>query len=161
MPIEIDVEQSAIEQARQLAEIMRKFGDKDLIPALRRELTASTKEARVRVRNRIREELPHRGGLNKWVGKAPTASSKILPHKASVTIRLGQKKHDLYQLNERGIARHPLFNLRKHWFTTYLPVGDHWWEASFDPEIPEIRQHVDDGIAAAIEAAMDMYGGGE
>lgn len=157
--IVVDLNASTIERAQQLAAALRDLGDRETIPALRRALRTETKDARIRIRNRIRQALPKRGGLNKWVGRTPRLESKFMPKATSVKLTLARTDHDLAQMNRGGFVRHPLFANRKRWFVTRLPSGPHWWEKATDPELATLRERVAVAVDQTVSAAMTKYGG--
>lgn len=81
-----------------------------------------------RVRTEVRAEAvakyPKRGGLNIWVAKAPVRVAVLTgANSAGVKVRVGRKGHDFKSLDAQGIARHPLFGNRGHWYGNAVAPG--------------------------------------
>ena len=144
------------EQMVDLARRMREVGDREIIPALRREITAGTRDTRRKVRDRIRATLPQEGGLNRWAGTMPSMSTHIERDRASVKLRLTKRGHDLEAMN-RGTVRHPLFGNRRHWYTTRVPA--HWFEDAVESaDIDTLAARVFAAVEHAVTEAVTRHG---
>lgn len=134
---------------------LRRVGDKGrdgVMATMRREINAETKPMRRQARDRIVGALPRSGGLNKWVGRLPTASVRVERDRASVKVVLNRRGHDLQAMNRRGLVRHPLYGNRAHWYSTPVPRG--FYEDAVAPEAREMVARVADAIGRAVERTV-------
>lgn len=139
------------EMARQKAK-MTQIGQRTLNNAIRRAVTSSTKPTRIKIRSSIRAELPKKGGLNKWVGKTPTAQTKFGygAHPASIKLTLDKKGHDFRKMNRSGKARHPVFGNRKVWRVTEVPIR--FFERVIIDDAPRLKLAVTKAVSDVIES---------
>jgi hypothetical protein len=123
----------------------------DLNLAIRRAVTSATKPTRIIIRESIRAALPKKGGLNRWVGKTPTAHTTFAygPHPASIKLTLDVKGHDLRRMNRTGKARHPVFGNRKRWAVTEVPVE--FFEKPLIVDGPRVKADVTKAVSDVIE----------
>lgn len=146
-----------LQQAVDLANRMKEVGDKEIIPTLRRELNAGTKDTRRQIRDRIRSELPHAGGLDRWAGTMPSMSTHIERDRASVKLRLSKRGHDLAAMNRTGLVRHPLFGNRKRWYETRIP--SHWFETAVQStDTDALRRRVFEAVEHAVTESVMRHG---
>lgn len=145
VPIQIEGGQQLVDLGARL----RAMGDKTIVPAFRRQMNAGTKDLRKRARDRIRVQLPHRGGLDKWAGTMPSTSVRVERDRASVKVALQKRGHDLKAM-DKGIVRHPTFGHRP-WKSQRIGAG--WWSAAIEPEADSFFATLNDAVARAISDA--------
>ena len=106
----------------QVAKALKSAGTKELRAKIRKAMSEETKPTRKAVKQSALDNLPKKGGLNKWAAKVPNANTDFRPKSAGIRIRIAKKGHDMAALN-RGRLRHPLFGDRKHWYTQAIAPG--------------------------------------
>lgn len=153
-----EVRVSGAEDLVQLGKTLKALGDKTILPTLRRELNADTKEQRRKIRDRIRtgSGLPQRGGLAKWLAGTPATSTHVERDRASIKLKLSKRGHDIAAAN-RGRLRHPVFG-RRPWVTQDIASG--WWESAAEPEVEELARKVADAVDRAVQRAVEQYKSG-
>lgn len=153
-----DVKITGTEDVVDLARALKRLGDTTIIPTLRREINASTKDERRAIRDAIRgSQLPQRGGLAAWVARTPSMSTKVERDRASIKLKLQRRGHDLEAIN-RGRLRRLVFG-HHPWVTQ--EVSAHWWERAVEPRAHDVQTHVAEALSRAVERAVEHYKGGE
>lgn len=118
---------------------------------LRKQIRATTKATRYKIRDAAKADLPKEGGLNKWAARVPSASVHTQGKRQGVRLRLTRRGADMRALN-RGVARHPVFGNKKVWRNTYFKDKARWFDRAAEADKPRLVKEMQDGIAAAIEA---------
>lgn len=101
----VEVEPSFREVALRL-----KAADVELWKATQKNIRVATAPARPAVRAFARATLPKRGGLNEWVASAAVTTSILTGARtAGVAVRVKKRGHDMKDLDQTGVVRHPVF----------------------------------------------------
>lgn len=127
---------------------LRDAGTKEMRTRLRKIMAEETKPLRKAIKQSAIDELPAKGGLNKWAASMPAQNTDFRERSAGVRIRMSKKGHDLAALN-RGRLRHPLFGNRKHWYTQTIATG--FFTKPIEKDGDELKAR----IKVAIEKYMD------
>jgi hypothetical protein len=138
---------------KQLRAASDKDGAKSITNALRREVRDATKETRTAIKKSALENLPSKGGLNRWAASTPGATTRLYGRNTSVRISMRKQGHDLAALN-RGRLRHPLFGRRTHWYQQEIAPG--FFTKPVEENADALRQRVVDAINAAAERAARL-----
>lgn len=123
---------------------LEKLGRGDLRKQLRKELAASSKPARMKVRDMEKDYLP--SGMDKKYTKIPTQTLNVSKTGVSMVWKQRRTNSDLKAL-DRGRLRHPLFGNRKFWYEQSIPAG--MWSKSIDKVAP--------GVIRDTGEALDNY----
>lgn len=105
-----------------VAKTLKAAGTREMRTRLRKIMAEETKPLRKEIKQSAIDELPTRGGLNKWAASMPAQNTDFRERSAGVRIRMSKKGHDLAALN-RGRLRHPLFRNRKYWYQQSIAQG--------------------------------------
>jgi hypothetical protein len=101
-----------------------KEADAALWKITRRNLVVAVAPARPAIRASARESLPQRGGLNEWVAKSSITTTVLTGSRtAGVRLRVRKSGHDLADLDQGGVVRHPVFGNRDAWVSQQVPPG--------------------------------------
>lgn len=101
---------------------MQRASEREVKKTLRRIVTQETKPTRRVIKETARDELPKRGGLNKWAAVMPRAVTDFRPGRSSVKIQHRKSGHDMKALN-RGRLRHPVYGNKKNWVMQSITPG--------------------------------------
>lgn len=128
-------------------------GAKSIQNALRKEVREITKRTRQNIKRSALQNLPSKGGLNRWAASMPGATTNLRGRATSVRISMKKSGHDIAALN-RGRLRHPLFGNRRSWHGQDIEPG--FFTDVIEGEAPELRRQILHAIRAAAQRAADL-----
>lgn len=159
MPDGFDIHITNLDDVAALSRDLRKMGEKDLPKAMRAAGKRIGEPAGELIRQAALDTLPKGGELNVWVGGRIKSSTLVRLSGKKVGIRIktkhrGQKGlSDLGALN-RGMARHPLFGEKDHWYLTEVEAG--FVGKALEPMTDTAEQE----FLAAIDEIVQQYAAG-
>lgn len=145
----VDLRVTGASELEVLGRRLKEAGAKELKNELVRTLKAETKPLRADIKKSGLDNLPQRGGLNRWASSTlPSATVRDSGSRVGVRIRKAKKGHDIRSLN-RGRLRHPVFGHRDRWVQQDITPG------FFDKPIPEHEDALRERLLEAIRAIAD------
>lgn len=159
MPDGFDVRITGLDDVAALTRALRKMGEKDVPKQLREAGKRIGEPAAQLIADAAVEVLPHKGGLNVWVGSRVKSSTLVKLSGKNVGIRIKTRHRgktglsDLAAIN-RGKVRHPLFGDTDHWYLTNVPAG--FVGHALEP----IRDTAEEEFLAAVDEIIRSYAAG-
>ena len=129
---------------KRIAREMRAEGQREFRKNLRKVITDASKPVRRKIRDAALEQLPKRGGLNKWAAVLPAAVTDFRGDTQSIKIVDRKRGHDMKAL-DAGRIRHPLYGKRSHWYEQNIPAG--FFTRTVEKNADDVRRAVDQGIS--------------
>jgi hypothetical protein len=131
-----------------LSRQLEKEARKKIRAEVRRTLTAETKTIRAAVKKSAKDNLPKRGGLNKFAAVTPGIKTALFSgDTASAGISMKKAGHDLEAL-DKGEFRHPVHG-RKVWVLQTLDPAGFFTDAVKDDA--ELKRRVEAALRKAID----------
>lgn len=140
---DISADQADIER---VVRTLRRAAASGLRSEVRKAIAQETKPVRTKMKMSARDQLPKRGGLNRWAARMPSAKTRMTGSEVGVSISLRRKGHDMRAI-DRGRVRHPLFGNRRHWYTQPVTQG----------VFSSVFQNESDGVRRRVIVALDEY----
>jgi len=101
---------------------LKDAGTKEMRTAVRKAVSEATKPTRKKIKQATIDTLPHKGGLNRFAARTPSANTDFRADRASIKITMTRKGHDLKSM-DAGKVRHPHPRSRKFWYTETVRGG--------------------------------------
>lgn len=126
----------------QLARAVKATGNGQLRKDMLKGLRVAAKPVVTAIKDEMRDELPHGGGLNEWA-----ASAKIAPRtrtagkNAGIRIVGTKAGHDFKAIND-GRIRHPVRGNRSVWVLQSIPAGT--WDDGGRKALPKVLADLKD-----------------
>lgn len=113
-------------------------------PKFRKELLAGIRKQGKPVITDVKAEavstLPAGGGLNDFIAKSSFGvRTRTSGKQAGIRVVATKKNHDIESIN-KGIARHPLWGNKGHWFNT--PVKPGFFDRPIEGRAPEFARGI-------------------
>ena len=123
-----DVRITGLDDIADAARALRKMGEKDVPKEMRAAGKRIGEPAADLIKAAAIEVLPHKGGLNTWVGGRIKSTTLVKISGRNVGIRIKTRHRgrtglsDLAAMND-GRVRAPLFGDTSHWYLHSIPAG--------------------------------------